>query len=174
MQSTCSHWRANPRLCRRPCRRGSHLRLCPALACARSARTHCCQVAANRGRHPGFTSCTTPPALRAVDLPGRRSRRDLFSPRRVRDNTERQRSLDFILWQYNNAVLPATRQYVLPSKNHTDLVVGSEADLATVEKTLRRHRGAAATAVSMRTRPALRSQKARRGPCSLPSRDRRS
>jgi len=52
----------------------------------------------------------------------------------VRDITERQRSLDFILWQYKNAVLPATRQYVLPSKNYADLVVDSEADLATVEK----------------------------------------
>ena len=57
-----------------------------------------------------------------------------FHRRKVRDITERQRSLDFILWQYKNAVLPATRQYVLPSKNYADLVVDSEADLATVEK----------------------------------------
>jgi uridine kinase len=59
-----------------------------------------------------------------------------FHRRKVRDITERQRSLDFILWQYKNAVLPATRQYVLPSKNYADLVVDSEADLATVEKNL--------------------------------------
>jgi hypothetical protein len=31
-------------------------------------------------------------------------------------------------------VLPATRQYVLPSKNYAGLVVDSEGDLATVEK----------------------------------------
>jgi uridine kinase len=57
-----------------------------------------------------------------------------FHRRKVRDITERQRSLDFILWQYKNAVLPATRQYVLPSKNYAGLVVDSEGDLATVEK----------------------------------------
>jgi len=54
----------------------------------------------------------------------------------VRDITERQRSLDFILWQYKNAVLPAMHQYVLPSKAYADLVLDSEADLATVEKNL--------------------------------------
>ena len=59
-----------------------------------------------------------------------------FHRRKVRDITERQRSLDFILWQYKNAVLPATRQYVLPSKGYADLVLDSEADLATVEKNL--------------------------------------
>jgi uridine kinase len=59
-----------------------------------------------------------------------------FHRRKVRDITERQRSLDFILWQYKNAVLPATLQYVLPSKNYADLVVDSEADLATVEKNI--------------------------------------
>jgi uridine kinase len=59
-----------------------------------------------------------------------------FHRRKVRDITERQRSLDFILWQYKNAVLPATRQYVLPSKGYADLVLASEADLATVEKNL--------------------------------------
>jgi uridine kinase len=59
-----------------------------------------------------------------------------FHRRKVRDITERQRSLDFILWQYKNAVLPATRQYVLPSKSFADLVIDSEADLATVEKNL--------------------------------------
>jgi uridine kinase len=59
-----------------------------------------------------------------------------FHRRKVRDITERQRSLDFILWQYKNAVLPATRQYVLPSKGYADLVLDSEADLATVAKDL--------------------------------------
>jgi uridine kinase len=59
-----------------------------------------------------------------------------FHRRKVRDITERQRSLDFILWQYKNTVLPATRQYVLPSKGYADLVLDSEADLATVAKNL--------------------------------------
>jgi uridine kinase len=52
----------------------------------------------------------------------------------VRDITERQRSLDFILWQYKNTVLPATRQYVLPSKSYANLVLDGRLDLATVEK----------------------------------------
>jgi uridine kinase len=54
----------------------------------------------------------------------------------VRDITERQRSLDFILWQYKNNVLPAERQYVLPSKRYADLVLDSAGDLVTVEKSL--------------------------------------
>jgi uridine kinase len=57
-----------------------------------------------------------------------------FHRRRVRDITERQRSLDFILWQYKNTVLPATRQYVLPSKSYANLVLDGRLDLATVEK----------------------------------------
>jgi uridine kinase len=59
-----------------------------------------------------------------------------FHRRKVRDITERQRSLDFILWQYENNVLPAARQYVLPSKRYADLVLDSSGDLATVEKSL--------------------------------------
>ena len=59
-----------------------------------------------------------------------------FHRRKVRDITERQRSLDFILWQYENNVLPAARQYVLPSKRYADLVLDSAGDLATVEKSL--------------------------------------
>jgi uridine kinase len=59
-----------------------------------------------------------------------------FHRRMVRDITERQRSLDFIRWQYENAVLPAARQYLLPSKRYADLVLESSADLATVEKSL--------------------------------------
>src|ERR1035438_7819705 len=59
-----------------------------------------------------------------------------FHRRKVRDITERQRSIDFILWQYENAVLPAARQYLLPSKGYANLVLESEADLPTVEKSL--------------------------------------
>jgi uridine kinase len=59
-----------------------------------------------------------------------------FHRRKVRDITERQRSLDFILWQYKNNVLPAVRQYVLPSKRFANVVLDSEADLATVEESL--------------------------------------
>jgi uridine kinase len=59
-----------------------------------------------------------------------------FHRRKVRDITERGRSLDFILWQYENNVLPATRQYVLPSKRFADFVLDGTSDLATVEKSL--------------------------------------
>jgi uridine kinase len=59
-----------------------------------------------------------------------------FHRRKVRDITERQRSLDFILWQYKNNVLPATRTYVLPSKRYADVVLESDADLPTVEKSV--------------------------------------
>jgi len=59
-----------------------------------------------------------------------------FHRRKVRDITERQRSMDFILWQYENAVLPAARKYLLPSKAFADLVVESNPDLPTVEKSV--------------------------------------
>jgi uridine kinase len=59
-----------------------------------------------------------------------------FHRRKVRDITERQRSSDFILWQYENKVLPAARQYLLPSKRYADFVLESNADLSTVEKNL--------------------------------------
>ena len=59
-----------------------------------------------------------------------------FHRRKVRDITERQRPLEFIQWQYENTVLPAARQYLLPSKRYADLVLDSKADLATVEKSL--------------------------------------
>ena len=59
-----------------------------------------------------------------------------FHRRKVRDITERGRSLDFILWQYKNNVLPAVWQYVLPSKPFADLVLDSKADLATMERSL--------------------------------------
>ena len=59
-----------------------------------------------------------------------------FRRRQVRDITERQRSLEFIRWQYETTVLPATQQYVLPSKDFANLVLNTEADLATVEKSV--------------------------------------
>jgi uridine kinase len=59
-----------------------------------------------------------------------------FHRRKVRDITERQRSLEFIEWQYRNKVLPAALQYVLPSKSFANLVLDGEADLAAVEKSL--------------------------------------
>lgn len=59
-----------------------------------------------------------------------------FHRRKVRDITDRGRSLDFILWQYKNTVLPAAKQYLLPSKRYADLVLDSSADIATVEKSL--------------------------------------
>jgi uridine kinase len=59
-----------------------------------------------------------------------------FHRRKVRDITERQRSLDFILWQYKNMVLPAAKQYVLPSKRHADLTLKSDAELPAVEKSV--------------------------------------
>ena len=59
-----------------------------------------------------------------------------FHRRKVRDITERQRSSDFILWQYENAVLPAARKYLLPSKRYADLVLESNSDLSTVEQNL--------------------------------------
>jgi uridine kinase len=59
-----------------------------------------------------------------------------FHRRKVRDITERQRSVEFIRWQYENNVLPATLQYVLQSKNYADLVLDSKVALPTVEKSL--------------------------------------
>ena len=56
--------------------------------------------------------------------------------RKVRDITERGRSLNVILWQYKNNVLPAMRQYVLPSKCFANLVLDSNLDLSTVEESL--------------------------------------
>jgi uridine kinase len=59
-----------------------------------------------------------------------------FHRRKVRDITERGRSLEFILWQYQNNVLPAGREYVVPSKRFADVVLDSARDLTTVEKSL--------------------------------------
>jgi uridine kinase len=59
-----------------------------------------------------------------------------FHRRKVRDITERQRSLELIQWQYQNTVLPAAREYLLPSKVYANLVLDGNAALATVEKNL--------------------------------------
>src|ERR1700691_1684612 len=59
-----------------------------------------------------------------------------FHRRKVRDITERQRSLELVRWQYENHVLPATRRYVFPSKGNAGLVLDSRPDLAAVEKSL--------------------------------------
>jgi len=59
-----------------------------------------------------------------------------FHRRKVRDITERGRSLEFIQSQYKNNVLPAAKQYVLPSKRFADLVLDTGADVSTVEKHL--------------------------------------
>ncbi len=59
-----------------------------------------------------------------------------FHRRRVRDITERQRTLEFIRWQWETSVLPATREYVVPSKAYADLVMDSSAELAVVEKSI--------------------------------------
>lgn len=59
-----------------------------------------------------------------------------FHRRKVRDITERQRALELIQWQYQNNVLPAARQYLLPSKRYADLVLDAKADLEAVEKSL--------------------------------------
>jgi uridine kinase len=59
-----------------------------------------------------------------------------FHRRKVRDITERQRPLEFIEAQYNDRVLPAAREYLLPSRVFADQVLDSGADLSIVEKNL--------------------------------------
>jgi uridine kinase len=59
-----------------------------------------------------------------------------FHRRKVRDITERQRSLELILWQYQNTVLPAARKYLPASKANADLVLETQSDLPIVEKAL--------------------------------------
>jgi|ERR1039458_1942778 uridine kinase len=59
-----------------------------------------------------------------------------FHRRKVRDITERQRSLEFIQSQYEDRVLPAAQQYVLPSKFFANLGLDSDLDLSTVEQRL--------------------------------------
>ncbi len=56
--------------------------------------------------------------------------------RQVRDITERQRPLELIRWQYENTVLPAARQYLLPSKVYADVVLDGGAEMAEVEASL--------------------------------------
>jgi uridine kinase len=59
-----------------------------------------------------------------------------FHRRKVRDITERQRPLEFIRWQFEKAVLPAARRYLLPSKVYANLVLDGKADVAIVEKAI--------------------------------------
>jgi len=56
--------------------------------------------------------------------------------RQVRDITERQRPLELIRWQYENTVLPAARQYLLPSKVYADVALDGGADITAVEASL--------------------------------------
>ena len=59
-----------------------------------------------------------------------------FRRRKVRDITERQRAAEFIQWQWEHAVLPATKRYCLPSKRYADVVIDSTPELITVEKSI--------------------------------------
>jgi uridine kinase len=59
-----------------------------------------------------------------------------FHRRKVRDITERQRTLELIQWQYENTVLPAARRYLLPSKRYADVVIDSTPSLDQVEKSV--------------------------------------
>jgi uridine kinase len=59
-----------------------------------------------------------------------------FHRRKVRDITERQRSLELIQWQWTNTVLPAAREYLPSSKSHAEIVLDSTPDVASVEKRL--------------------------------------
>jgi uridine kinase len=60
----------------------------------------------------------------------------LFHRRKVRDITERQRALEFVRWQWDHFVMPATRRYTLPSKRYADVVIDATPELATVEKAI--------------------------------------
>lgn len=59
-----------------------------------------------------------------------------FHRRKVRDITERQRTVEMIEWQYQNTVLPAQQNYLLPSKRYADVVIDSSKDLPAVEKSV--------------------------------------
>lgn len=59
-----------------------------------------------------------------------------FHRRRVRDITERQRSTEFILWQYQNTVLPAATRYLIPSRKYAQVVIDTSPGLDAVEKSL--------------------------------------
>lgn len=56
--------------------------------------------------------------------------------RKVRDITERQRPMELTLWQWENTVLPAAQEFLLPSKGFADVVLDSTPDLPTVEQSL--------------------------------------
>lgn len=57
-----------------------------------------------------------------------------FRRRQVRDITERQRSVEFIKWQWENTVLPAARQYLPSSKRYANVVIVGASDVSVVEK----------------------------------------
>jgi len=56
-----------------------------------------------------------------------------FHRRKVRDITERQREMKFVLWQWENKVLPAARKYLLPARRYADVTIDASQELAKVE-----------------------------------------
>ncbi len=60
----------------------------------------------------------------------------LLHRRRVRDITERQRTGEFVRWQWDNFVMPSNRRHVLPSKRYADVVIDATPDLAAVEQAI--------------------------------------
>jgi uridine kinase len=56
--------------------------------------------------------------------------------RKVRDITERQRPIEYILWQYQETVLPMAQRYLLPSKRYADIVIDGAPDLPVVERSV--------------------------------------
>lgn len=127
-----------PRSCLRQCHRDSHLRLCEALACERPVQ---------RYEHIPARTLLIVEGILALHFAQLRALFHLsiypeapqeicFHRRKMRDITERQRSLEFILSRYKNNVLPATQQYVLPSKRYADLVLQGIAALPAVEKSV--------------------------------------
>jgi uridine kinase len=101
----------------------------------------------DRSEHVPAKSLLIVEGILALHFPGLRPHLNLsiyldapeeicFHRRKVRDITERQRPLEFILWQYENIVLPAARQYLLPSKRYADLVLDGQPGITTVEKNL--------------------------------------
>jgi len=59
-----------------------------------------------------------------------------FHRRRVRDITERQRSLELIKWQYETTVLPAQRDYLMPSKRYANVIIDGTSEPAIVAENL--------------------------------------
>lgn len=56
--------------------------------------------------------------------------------RKVRDITERQRPIEYILWQYQQTVLPMAQRYCIPSKRYADTVIDSTPELPVVERSV--------------------------------------